>query len=57
MESQTILFYVDNDTEDLEFFKEISESIDVPIVLFDRGDDLIERIKTRCQPQRLFFLT
>jgi response regulator RpfG family c-di-GMP phosphodiesterase len=44
MKQKITLFYLDDDTDDLEFFKEVADIMDVSVILFNTGNALIERL-------------
>ncbi|WP_290844755.1 response regulator [Flavobacterium sp.] len=42
-----MIFYADDDADDLEFFQEIAADLDVEVMTFDNGLALIENLKRR----------
>jgi len=40
----TTIFYADDDTDDLDFFREIANEMDQPVTLFEHGDQLLQRL-------------
>ncbi|HMI08716.1 MAG TPA: response regulator [Flavobacterium sp.] len=45
MEKTKIIFYLDDDTEDLDYFKEVGEELGHTVYLFSEGHDLLEELK------------
>jgi DNA-binding response OmpR family regulator len=51
-----MLFYADDDLDDLEFFKEAAESIGRKVVTFTAGDDLMYQLKNPPPTAAIVFL-
>ena len=51
-----MIFYADDDFEDLEIFREIADDLRVELVTFDNGLALLERLKNPPPTPSLIFL-
>lgn len=56
MEQIITLFYVDDDYDDLEFFKEVADSIGVHVVLFKNADELFAKLHNPIPKNAVIFL-
>ena len=58
MEHQVIpsIFYADDDIDDLDFFKEIANEINEPVLLFEEGIKLLDTLKNPPPVASLVFL-
>lgn len=45
MEKPKIIFYLDDDTEDLDYFKEVGEDLGHSVYLFAEGHDMLEELR------------
>jgi CheY-like chemotaxis protein len=42
--TETTIFYADDDVDDLDFFKEVTNEINQPVSLFENGDKLLRQL-------------
>ncbi|HEX9980979.1 MAG TPA: response regulator [Flavobacterium sp.] len=56
MQRTTTLFYVDDDAEDLNFFKQATDAIGEPVSLFSLGEEMIYTLKNPPPFPSLVFL-
>ena len=50
------IFYADDDVDDLDFFKEAVDEINLPLCLFEEGDKLLYRLNNPPPKASLIFL-
>jgi len=50
------IFYADDDLDDLDFFKEVTEDINTPVSLFEEGQQLLNALDCAPQETSLVFL-
>lgn len=56
MRKTKTLFYIDDDHDDLEFFKEAADSIEIQAILFERGDAFIRHFENAPPASSIIFL-
>ena len=53
---QTTIFYADDDVDDLDFFREVTEEIDEAVSLFEHGDKLLYSLNNPPPKASVIFL-
>jgi CheY-like chemotaxis protein len=56
MLSNTTILYLDDDPDDLEFFKEVTDDMEIPSVLFNDSDALMSRMQNQQLNSPMIFL-
>lgn len=56
MALQTTLFYVDDDVDDLDFFSEVATGMEVPCMVFEKGNDLFWQLQNSPPVRGIIFL-
>jgi CheY-like chemotaxis protein len=52
----TTIFYADDDTDDLDFFKEVTKEMDEPVSLFDHSEQLLQTLRNPPPKASVIFL-
>lgn len=53
---QTLIFYADDDVDDLDFFKEVIDEINEPVFLFEHGEKLLHSLRNPPPNASVIFL-
>lgn len=56
MSERITLFYVDDDADDLDFFKEVTDGMDVKAFFFNKGEEMLKQIKNPPPEPSVVFL-
>lgn len=56
MGTATSIFYADDDTDDLDFFKEVTAEINQPVSLFEEGSELLSKLQNPPPQPSVVFL-
>lgn len=51
-----MIFYADDDSDDLELFSEIAAELDIPLMTFTNGEDLMEKLRNPPPSPQVVFL-
>lgn len=56
MRAKTSIFYADDDTDDLDFFKEVTTELNEPVSLFEQGSELLNSLQNPPPQPSVVFL-